>query len=78
LPHAPQFFGSFATSTQTPAQVIWFAAQPQLPAAHTWPPVHLTPQPPQLFGSVPVGTHAPLHSEVPVGHVAVHAPAAQA
>jgi hypothetical protein len=49
-----------------------------LAAAHTWPPVHVTPQPPQFIGSVAVGTQAPLQSEVPVGHIATHAPAAHA
>jgi hypothetical protein len=39
--------------------------------------VHVTPQAPQFFGSVAVGTQAPLHSAVPVGQAPTQAPAAQ-
>jgi hypothetical protein len=30
--------------------------------AHTWLPVHTTPQPPQLLGSMAVPMHLPLHN----------------
>jgi hypothetical protein len=40
----------------------------QWPALHA--PSHLTPQVPQLFGSVRGSTHCPLHDVVPASHVA--------
>ncbi len=46
-----------------------------MPPLHAVPPVHFVPQPPQLFPSVEVFTHAPPHDVNPVGHpLVVHAP----
>jgi hypothetical protein len=60
-PHAPQFELSFAVSTQAPAHG-WSPGKQldsHAPPEHTLPPVHVTPQPPQLFGSWLTGMHLP-------------------
>lgn len=53
LLHAPQSFGSLDVSTHAPPQFVSPAAQlvVHCPFEHT-PPSHVTPQPPQLFGSL--------------------------
>jgi hypothetical protein len=69
-PQALQFRGSTATFTQVPSQQVEPAEhagpmpQPSgrthAPARHTVPATQKTLQPPQLRGSSPVDTHAPL------------------
>jgi hypothetical protein len=53
-----------------------------VPPEHTWLPVQRLPHVPQLFGSVCVLVHAPLHAASPVGQTHASAvqvwPAAQA
>jgi len=41
---------------------------------HVEPPVHVTPQPPQLFESVAVLTQLAPHRASPVGHAVTHPP----
>ncbi len=48
LPQAPQLATSLAVLTHVPEQLVCPVGQPQRPAAQTCPPVHATPQAPQL------------------------------
>lgn len=52
--HAPQFAGSTRTSVHSPAQTVWAAGQPHVPAMHIAPCAHARPHAPQLLGSVDV------------------------
>jgi hypothetical protein len=76
---APQLSGSLVRSTHEPPQVD--RAEPpsgapasaahvelQLPCAHTSPAAHASPQPPQLFGSLCVRMHWPLHLMPALAH----------
>jgi hypothetical protein len=47
-------------STQAPLQLVCPVRQAHVPPLQACPPVHTTPQPPQLLGSLSVGTHVPL------------------
>jgi hypothetical protein len=49
--HEPQCWGSEPMSMQTPLQRVSIPGQAHAPDAHTVPPVQLTPQAPQFFGS---------------------------
>jgi hypothetical protein len=61
LPQAPQFCASEARLAHTPPQFVVWGGQEQAPPEHDAPPVHATPQPPQLWTLVVVSTHPPLH-----------------
>jgi hypothetical protein len=62
VPHVPQLLLSTFGSTQLLPHAIVGAKQlvVHCPPLHTCVPLHLIPQPPQLFGSVDVGRHVPL------------------
>jgi hypothetical protein len=59
---------------QTPEQACVPAGQAQELAWQVWPPVQVTPQPPQLAGSLVTSTHAPPHAVYPLLQAWSHAP----
>src|SRR5437764_566127 len=59
------------------ALVVVQAAALQIPALQEAPIAQAMPQPPQLFTSVPVATHALPHRVVPVGQTPLHTLAEQ-
>jgi hypothetical protein len=84
LPHDPQFLLSVCVLVQygeppSSAQSVepWPHAELQVPLLQTFPPVHFVSQPPQLFGSFFVSTHALPHFVVPPPQSAAHAPCEQ-
>jgi hypothetical protein len=60
----PQCWLSVWRSTQAPEQIVEPCKQvdEQWPAEQAWPPVHMTPQPPQLLGSATTGMQWPLQN----------------
>ncbi len=74
---------SVSVLTQTPPQSVCPAGQAQAPATQLWPPMHATPQPPQLALSVKRFASQPsdcrwLQSPVLVAHATMmHDPALQ-
>jgi len=77
FPHAPQLFGSLASTAQVPFGHV----TPPVPQTH-WPDTHVAPVPqrvphaPQLFGSLATTAQPPLeHMIAPVPHV--HTPDVQ-
>lgn len=76
VPHAPQFAGSAVMSEHEPPQFVVFGGHAHLPAAHVALFTQTTPQPPQLFVSVRVSTHAPSQNvSVDVEQESWHTPA---
>jgi hypothetical protein len=74
---APQLFASFARSTHAPLQSVSAGPESavheveQLPLAQTIAApseVQTLPHPPQLFGSLWVDVHTPLHRSPPFAH----------
>jgi hypothetical protein len=65
LPQEPQLRLSEARSTQLPAHASRPGRQPdeQAPPEHASMAAHVTPQPPQFFGSALVGMQTPLHDD---------------
>jgi hypothetical protein len=55
--HAPQLSGSSVRSAQTPAQSVVPFVHWHMPLTHSFPPAHVTPQPPQFASSLSVLTH---------------------
>jgi hypothetical protein len=64
LPHAPQFLGWVAVSTQRAPHAVRPVghAAAHVPAAQVSPAAHGVPQPPQFAGSASMSTHTPAHS----------------
>jgi hypothetical protein len=56
---------------------IWPWGQPQTPPLQAWPVGQGLAQPPQLRGSLPVFTQAPLQVASPAEQVVAHAPMLQ-
>jgi hypothetical protein len=50
--HAPQWLGSTVVLTHKPEQSVVGASHAHMPATQTCPPLHASPQPPQLSESV--------------------------
>jgi hypothetical protein len=65
FPQLPQLALSLPVSTHEwlHAVVVGGHCETHALLAHTWLPVHTTPQPPQLLGSIAVPMHFPLHSD---------------
>jgi len=86
-PDAPQKIGSVLGSTQRPPQSTCPLGQrvSQLPAAQTWPDMHVTPasgpvqvpDAPQRIGSVLGSTQRPPQFTCPAGQLVAQAPPAQ-
>jgi hypothetical protein len=59
VPHAPQFELSVLVFVHSLPHAVSPGRHElsHAPPVQTWVPVHFTPQPPQLFGSVEVGMH---------------------
>jgi hypothetical protein len=57
----PQLTELLLRSKQAPLHTAWPAGQLHLPATHEAPVAQVFPHAPQLFVSVPVFTHLPLH-----------------
>lgn len=74
VPQAPQLSGSVAVSVQVPLHTVWPVEQVQTPATQLVPPLHATPQPPQLALSVFGLTHAVPHWRSPVAQMLWHWP----
>jgi len=65
VPQAPQLCTSEVALTQTPPQIVCPEGQdvaPQLPFAHAMPLEQVTPQLPQLEGSVALMVQMPLQT----------------
>lgn len=79
FPHAPQFPALDVVSTQAASQDMVPAGQRSrhCPPAHALFAPHLTPQPPQLFGSMLVAMQAFPHRLRPALQLKSHAPLAQ-
>ena len=84
MPQSPQLLGSVVGSTHAVPHNLSPVAQVRVhePAEQTFPPVHIVPQAPQLFGSLARSAHVPeqstfepVHPHFPPAHVsaAVHA-----
>jgi hypothetical protein len=66
----PQWFGSVATSTQVPPQLVCpGAVQPQLPLRQVWPAPHAFPQLPQFDESVRTSVQVSPHASKPAPQV---------
>lgn len=76
MPQAPQFCGWVSRFTQTPLHSSKPIGQEHWPLTHIVPPVHLTPQLPQLSGSEFSITQEPPQLVAP-SHMALHVPALQ-
>jgi len=79
IPQAPQLAGLLTVLVQTGgvphSSVFW--GQVQTPPLQARPPLQTMPQPPQLFASASVTTHAAAHSVSPLAQSAPHAPCEQ-
>jgi len=70
----PQWAGSEVSDTQLLPHSVRPDWHLQEPPWHCWPPVQVTPHPPQLLSSVDWSTHIPAHVSRPAGQPLEGAP----